>query len=132
MHDRDPAALAELIAQLAIEEHGSDVCTIDMRSVASYTDYFVICTGRNQRLVRALADKVVRRVREAGHGRPRLRESDADHNWLLLDYGGVVLHVFTPDARAFYRLESLWSQLPQRHHEDSVTSPGSTPEAAAG
>jgi ribosome-associated protein len=61
-------------------------------------------------------------MRELGHNKPRRRESDVDGSWLLLDYVDVVVHVFTPEAREFYRLESLWGQVPQETIIDDGTS----------
>lgn len=110
----DTTALAHSLAHAAIEKLADEVRIIDLRGVVSYTDYFVVCTGQNARLTKAIADHIIDYVGENGGPRkPRRRESDPEGTWLLLDYNDVVMHVFTPEARQFYRLESLWGQVPQ-------------------
>jgi ribosome-associated protein len=113
MTNPDTATLAREIARGALEKLATDVRLVDLRGIVSYTDFFVICTGTNTRQTKAIADNVVDHMRERGHSKPRRRESDADGSWLLLDYVDVVVHVFTPESREFYRLESLWGQVPQ-------------------
>ena len=82
-----------------------------MREVVTYTDWFVICSGRTPRQTQAIAEELRR-----GIGDERLRPARIDGerqgDWILLDYTDVVVHVFTPDARAYYRLESLWGEVP--------------------
>jgi ribosome-associated protein len=114
MKQSDPTAMAMRLAEAALDKHAADVRLLDLRGVVSYTDYFVVCTGQNARLTKAIADNVVDAMRELGYSRPRRRESDPEGTWLLLDWGDAWLHVFTPEARAFYRLESLWGQVPQQ------------------
>jgi ribosome-associated protein len=118
MGDVDTTALAEALAEAALDKHATDVVLIDLRGVVSYTDWFVVCTGSNPRLTKTIAGSIVEQMKEAGHSRPRRQESDPEGTWLLLDYVDVVVHVFTPEARSFYRLESLWGQVPQRPVED--------------
>lgn len=122
MTNVDTAALARLIARTAYEKLATDVRLIDLREAVSYTDFFVVCTGSNARQASAIGDHLRERIAELGHGRPRRRETDADGSWLLLDYVDVVVHVFTPEARGFYRLESLWGQVPQEVVTDPATS----------
>jgi ribosome-associated protein len=83
-----------------------------MRGVVSYTDYFVICSGRNPRQTQAIADQVSETLKHDGRLLPRRIEGHRQGDWILLDYLDVVVHVFTPEARAFYRLEALWGQVP--------------------
>lgn len=121
-HQLDSTELAQRIAEAALEKHATDIVKLDMRGVVSYTDYFVICTGQNTRLTKAIAADVVDQMVDQGLGKPRRRESDPEGTWLLLDFVDVVVHVFTPEARAFYRLESLWGQVPHsvvRDEDDS-------------
>jgi ribosome-associated protein len=83
-----------------------------MRPVCSYTDYFVICSGQNPRQLKAIYDEVRERLK-ADHGLlPRNPNGAKEASWILGDYLDVVLHVFTPEARAYYRLEDLWSDVP--------------------
>jgi ribosome-associated protein len=85
---------------------------LDMRDVVSYTDYFVICTGRNPRQTQAISDEIHERLKGDGRRLPQRIEGHRQGDWVLLDYLDAVVHVFTPDARAYYRLESLWGQVP--------------------
>ena len=128
MQNSDTAALARNLAKTAIEKLATDVRLVDLREIVSYTDFFVVCTGSNSRQTKAIADHVIDRMRELGYHKPRRRESDVDGNWLLLDYVDVVLHVFTPEAREFYRLESLWGLVPQ----ETIVDDGTSAEAPAG
>jgi ribosome-associated protein len=86
-----------------------------MRDVVTYTDYFVICSGRNPRQTQAIADDVRERLKR-DRVLPRRLEGERQGDWILLDYLDVVVHVFTPDARAFYRLEALWGEVPSERY----------------
>lgn len=125
MPNPDTAAFARTLAQTALEKLATDVRLVDLREIVSYTDYFVVCTGSNSRQTKAISDHVIDRMRELGFHKPRRRETDLEGSWVLLDYVDVVLHVFTPEAREFYRLESLWGQVPQ----ELITDDGSKAEA---
>jgi len=83
-----------------------------MRPVCSYTDYFVICTGQNPRQAKAVYDEVRERLKAEAGLVPKNVNSEREASWILADYLDVVLHVFTPEARAYYRLEDLWSDVP--------------------
>jgi len=83
-----------------------------MRPVCSYTDYFVICTGQNPRQVKAIYDEVRERLKRDDRVVPHTVDGEKGATWILADYLDVVLHVFTPDARAYYRLEELWGDVP--------------------
>ena len=104
--------LAHRIAAVAAEKLATDITILDMRPVCSYTDYFVICTGGNPRQAKAIYDEVRERVkadeRVVPHGVAGTREA----SWIVADYLDVVLHVFTPEARGYYRLEELWGDVP--------------------
>jgi len=83
-----------------------------MRPVCSYTDYFVICTGQNPRQAKAVYDEVRERMKAEAGLVPKNVDGQREASWILADYLDVVLHVFTPEARAYYRLEELWSDVP--------------------
>ena len=84
---------------------------MDMRPVCTYTDFFVVATGRNPRQTKAIWDEV--HVRLKGDGLiPRHVDGEREATWIIADYLDVVLHVFTPEARGFYRLEELWGDVP--------------------
>jgi ribosome-associated protein len=122
MTNPDTTAFARKLAKTAIEKLATDVRLVDLREIVSYTDWFVVCTGSNSRQTKAITDHVIERMKELGHHKPRRRETDVDGSWVLLDYVDVVVHVFTPEAREFYRLESLWGQVPQEIIEDDGSS----------
>jgi ribosome-associated protein len=83
-----------------------------MRPVCSYTDFFVLATGGNTRQAKAIYDEVHERLKKEAKLRPRNVHGSGEAKWILADYLDVVLHVFTPEARDFYRLEELWGDVP--------------------
>jgi ribosome-associated protein len=83
-----------------------------MRPVCIYTDFFVVCTGQNARQTKAIHDEIHARLKQEGRILPRSVDGTAEGTWIVADYLDVVLHVFTPEARAFYRLEELWGDVP--------------------
>ncbi len=83
-----------------------------MRPVCTYTDYFVVATGQNPRQTKAIYDEVRERLKRDDRLVPQTVEGDREATWIVADYLDVVLHVFTPEARAFYRLEELWGDVP--------------------
>jgi ribosome-associated protein len=85
---------------------------LDMRPVCSYTDYFVVCTGNNPRQAKAIYDEVREGLKRESGSVPRHVHGERDASWILADYLDVVLHVFTPEAREYYRLEELWGDVP--------------------
>ena len=91
-----------------------------MQPVCSYTDFFVICSGRNPRQTKAIWDDVHERLKKDDRVLPREVEGEREATWILADYVDVVLHVFTPDARAFYRLEELWGDVPSVEVAEAV------------
>jgi ribosome-associated protein len=107
-----PLEQARRIAALAQEKLAEDVVILDMRPVCTYTDFFVIATGRNSRQTHAIADEVRLKLKQDHRLIPRSVEGEREATWVIADYLDVVLHVFTPDARAFYRLEDLWGDVP--------------------
>ena len=82
---------------------------LDTRGVCSFADYFVICSGDSGRQVQAIYDEVGQVLKEEGV-LPHHHEGTVDSGWLLLDFGAVIVHIFTPFEREYYQLESLWSQ----------------------
>ena len=86
---------------------------LDLRPVTAYTDFFVLATGRNARQTKAIYDEVRERMKADERARPRAVEGERDGNWIVADYLDVVLHVFTPEMRDYYRLEELWDDVPK-------------------
>ena len=83
-----------------------------MRGVCDYTDFFVIATGRNPRQTKAIYDEVTGTLKKDQRLLPRSTEGVVEASWIIADYFDVVLHLFTPQTRRFYRLERLWSDVP--------------------
>ncbi len=83
-----------------------------MRPVCTYTDFFVVCSGRNSRQTLAIWDEVHARLKREHRLLPRSVDGTRDGTWVVGDYLDVVLHVFTPEARGYYRLEDLWGDVP--------------------
>jgi ribosome-associated protein len=114
---RTPQTLTSLeqarrIAALAREKRAEVVVILDMRPECSFTDYFVIATGRNPRQTAAIWDEVHARLKQDERILPRSVDGMREGAWIVADYLDVVLHVFTPEARQYYRLEDLWSDVP--------------------
>ena len=107
-----PLEQARRIAAIAQDKLGRDVLILDMQPVCAYTDYFVVVTGGNPRQTKAIWDEVHGRLMHDNRVLPRSVEGEVDATWIVADYIDVVLHVFTPEARAFYRLEDLWDDVP--------------------
>jgi ribosome-associated protein len=103
---------ARLIAGLAQEKLAEDVVILDLRPVCVYTDFFVLCSGRNPRQTKAIVDEVRERLKAEHDLRPRSIEGAPQGDWILADYLDVVLHVFTPETRKYYGLEELWGDMP--------------------
>ncbi len=110
-------ALAGRIASIASGRKAIDIVVVDLRGIASYTDFFVVCTGNTERQTKAIHDAVYRELKDDESMLPARAEGAAEATWILLDYLDCVLHVFTPDARDFYRLENLWGDAPRRSVE---------------
>ena len=107
-----PLEQARTIAAAAQEKLGRDVVILDMQPVCAYTDYFVVVTGGNPRQTKAIWDEVHGRLKKENGVLPRSVEGGPEATWIVADYIDVVLHVFTPEAREFYRLEDLWDDVP--------------------
>ena len=103
----DERVLAALHA--ASEKKAIDPVVLDLREIASFTDYFVICSGANERQVQAISDAVYEQLKKAGEPAARV-EGYKTAEWILLDYGDFVVHVFEQKARKFYDLERLWRE----------------------
>lgn len=113
--------LAIIAAEAASDKKASDIIAIDVAELLVVTDYFVICTGMSDIQVRAIAEAVEEQLQEQAGVSPIGREGVDEARWVLLDFGDVVVHVFQPEERAFYRLERLWSEAPRLELPQSVT-----------
>jgi ribosome-associated protein len=99
--------LAEIVRDAALEKKAEDVTTIDLAGRTVVADQFVICSGRSNVPNRAIADGIEEAAKGAGYT-PGRTEGYADGHWILIDLGTVIVHIFTPEQRAFYNLERLW------------------------
>jgi len=107
---RKPAGLPkqiELAVRAAEDKKAENITVLDLRNAQGFTDYFVICSANNARQIHAIADAVTDSLAEAG-ARPAHVEGYDRSEWVLVDYFDFIVHVFTPDTRAFYGLERLW------------------------
>lgn len=104
----ETSELARRIADVLTDRMAEDITVLDLRGSTIIADYFVICTGTTERQLGALVEAL--REELAGEGVSPLRvEGAAESGWVLVDFGGVIVHLFSPARRAFYRLEQLWS-----------------------
>lgn len=101
----DPMLRAAVEA--AVDKKASDIVVLDLEGLASFTDYFLLCSGGSQRQLKTVADEIDRRLREAGR-KPMHFEGYPKGEWVLMDYVDFVIHIFTPESRAYYDLERLW------------------------
>ena len=109
MHSQE---LVREIARHAADKKAIDMVELDLREVLDYTDYFLICSGNTPRQTKAIHDGILEGLKHA-HGAVPLRvERAVKANWILMDYLDVVVHIFTPETRAYYRLEELWGEAP--------------------
>jgi ribosome-associated protein len=89
-------------------EHRAGYPAVGPDGICSFADYFVLCTGASQRTLGALAEEVLRRMKRGRRIVARGREGEAESGWILLDFGDVILHLFSQDLRDYYRLEDVW------------------------
>lgn len=114
-----PERLADVIAGYAADKKAIDVVALDLRGVAGYTDFFVICSGNTDRQTKAIHDGIHEGLKKEHGLLPKRVEGAAEARWILMDYLDVIVHAFTPETRAFYRLEALWGDVPRREfHAD--------------
>ncbi len=107
----ESAELAHTIVNLVEEHLAEDIVMLDLRSVSILADYFIICSATSERQSRALVEAVDEGVGRLGKA-PIGVEGSADAGWILMDYGDVILHVFSPEKRAYYGLDRFWRQAP--------------------
>jgi ribosome-associated protein len=112
--------LAEVVSAYAADKKASDVVRLDLREFVGYTDYFVICSGNTERQAKAIHDGIYIGLKDDHGLLPRRVEGLPEARWILMDYLDVVVHVFTPDVREYYRLEQLWGEAPARALEATV------------
>ncbi len=113
----EPSELANLVSGYASDVKAQDIVELDLRGVLGYTDYFVIATGGSDRQVKAVHDRIHENMKKDHGLLPRRVEGLSESRWILMDYLDVIVHIFTAEAREYYRLEQLWGEAPKRHVE---------------
>jgi len=103
--------LAVQIAEIISDTPASETIVLDIHELSTFADYFVICSGENERQLRAIVESISEKLAENGVRAHRIEGTPAS-GWLVMDYGDVIVHVFDVDQRAFYRLEALWQEAP--------------------
>ena len=126
---RKTAAPARILAihaiEAALEKKATDIVVLDMQAVSGVADYFVICTGESELQVKAIFEAVKDRIEEQCHERPWHHEGTDHRQWVLVDYVDLVVHIFSPEKRAFYDLERLWGDAPlERVPEEASSAAG--------
>ena len=104
-----PLEIARRVVELAEEKKAAEIVLLDLAGLTTLADYFVICSGGSERQLDAIADGIVSGLRD-GKVRPIGREGAPESHWVLLDFGAVIVHIFTPPERDFYQLEKHWGE----------------------
>lgn len=107
-----PGDKTRWIVDAALDVKAEDVVALDVAELSSFADVFVVCTGRSDRQVRAIADSIEKAAKQAGEP-PLGIEGYAEGRWVLIDLDDVIVHVFTPETREHYDIERLWSDAPR-------------------
>jgi ribosome-associated protein len=101
-------SLARRLVEVLEDKKGEDILLLDLADVCSFTDYFVIATGISERTLRSLADEIRKKVKDEFEGLLGRQEGAPASGWVLLDYGDVIVHLFSAEMRRYYKLEQLW------------------------
>jgi ribosome-associated protein len=115
-----PEEMVRALAHYASDRKALEIVQLDLREIIGYTDFFLVCSGRSGRQVKAIHDAIYQGMKGQHRLLPERVEGLAQARWVLMDYLDVVVHVFTPEARAYYRLEQLWGEAPMRELEEPV------------
>ena len=107
-----PEDLAHAIVDYASDRKAIDIVQLDLRGMIGYTDYFVICSGRTERQTKAIHDAIYEGLKSTHRRLPERVEGLPGARWILMDYLDVVVHVFVPETREYYRLEQRWGEAP--------------------
>ncbi len=115
-----PEALRDLVTVSLDDGKAENICVIDVSALTTITDYMVIASGRSSRQVKALTARVVEAARDRGV-KPIGIEGETTGEWVLIDFGDVIVHTMQPETRAFYQLEKLWDQRPANPDRKEIT-----------
>ena len=105
------------IINLALEKKATNLISLDVRGISSFTDFFIICSGHSEPQVKAIADN----IRKGTPHKPKHLEGYENQNWILLDYFDIVVHVFKRDQREYYGLERLWADAQRKEFDNEST-----------
>ena len=114
----------QLIVRTADDRQARDMVLLDLRGLTLMTDYFFICSGTSSTQIRTIVDKIMEAMKRAGMGGIRVEGYDAAQ-WVLMDYGDVVVHVMSPEQRDYYDLEAFWKEAPHMPLEPMLAQPAS-------
>lgn len=103
--------LALRIADILADTPATNIVVLDISDVSSFADYFLICSGDNERQLRAIQSAITEGVGHAGREVRRV-EGNAESGWLVVDFADVIVHIFDAEEREYYRLEQLWEEAP--------------------
>jgi ribosome-associated protein len=107
--ERPPLELARRIVELAEDKKAADIVLLDLAGLTTMADYFVICSGGSERQLEAIASGIIGSLRDE-RIKPIGREGTAASHWILVDFGSIIIHIFTPPERDYYGLEKHWSE----------------------
>lgn len=108
-----------VIADAILDKKGEDVVSLDLRPIGTaITDYFMVCTGTSTTMVSAIADNILKEVKEKLGIKPLRMQGIENAFWVIIDFGNVVVHIFLKEYREFYRLEDLWADAPRTTYTD--------------
>jgi len=105
----EPIEEARLAVEAASDKLASDIVLLDTRNICGFADYFVICTAESSKQIQAIGEEIEAKLKKAG-GKILHSEGGMSSGWVLLDYGAVVIHIFSPEERQLYSLDKLWEQ----------------------
>lgn len=97
-----------MIVEAALDKKASEILLLDAHEQCIFADYFLLCNGESDRQIKALSNGIVDEVKQATRSVPMGVEGKAEDGWVLLDYGHIIVHIFSPDQREYYNLEELW------------------------
>lgn len=103
-------AIARQIVDTLEEKKGEDILLLDLEGIAAFTDYFVICSAGSRRTAKALSNEIRTKLKESHDKLAQGVEGSPESGWILIDYGEVVVHIFSPELRSYYNLEELWNR----------------------
>ena len=109
MTDLDPLEVVRKALDVIEDKQGSDIVVLDISAISLLADYFVICTGETSRQLQAMVDDLIPAMKEQGRHSLGV-EGNVDSGWILIDYGDVVVHLFSPKQRSYYALDKLWKE----------------------